>query len=431
MDRNIPNWITNLALDIFKNIRQYEAMPRFQEMVNKWAEDHEAEIANEITWNKQRASHFEKNVATNDRLQNEQAGPPEDGWQFQNYVQHTGNSHNMIQGWVPPILSTSAEPEITHLLPLTRDHELTLHEKYTILSAVYDYGRKGTEGIPPWQWPSPDEWDKPGALSNAKRGIFFEILCDAVSDLGPDDEGWLRVILEDVKKDVAEWAGGQLLYAKEQANGAVTETRLGRYVRWAKNHWLISIIIFCGLLIIAVGTVVEKFDSIVAFYNKVTYQQETDQIQTERVEDKPIVNATATVEIIISSEEQLNVRAVNRGAVLAFGKDTEALLTLSSKESMAKQMGTSEVRYSSELDMKITDKAFKQPLSFLQQVEFAQVRFDIIPPNSEVLSGTVVCIFNNNITIELSVPSQKMCDKLIKIPDVNIAEILKKHSEIK
>jgi hypothetical protein len=150
-----------------------------------------------------------------------------------------------------------------------------------------------------------------------------------------------------------------------------------------------------------------------------------------RVEDKPIVTATATVEITIRSEEQVNAHHPYQGAVLAFGKDKEALLTLSSKESHAKQMGTSEVRYSSELDMKTTDKAFKQPLSFLQQVEFAQLRFDIIPLNSVVLSGTVVCIFNNNIPIELSVPPQKMREKLIKITEVNIAEILRQHSKNK
>ena len=439
MSEHIPEWISNLALDIYSIIQQYEALPHFREMIKIWAEGHEAEIDNLKTWNHKRSLHFEKTIAADTRLKNEKAGPPKQGWQLESYVQHTEKqtesgvqrNHNLIQGWVPPELSISAEPEITRFLPLRREHELTLTEKYTVFAAVYDYGRKGTEGMPPWQWPGPDDWDKPGALSNAKRGISFEILCDTVSELGPDDEGWLRAMLDDVEADVAEWAGGQSPDLKEKTTNAVAENRTDRRIRWVKDHRLISILILFGVLVIAVGTLVEKFDSIVAFYHRVTGQQGKDQIQMERVEDKPIVTATATVEIIIRSEEQVNARQLNMGAVLAFGKGTEALLTLSSKESHAKQMGKSEVRYSSELDMKVTDKAFKQPLSLLQQVEYAKLRFDIIPPNSQVLSGTVVCIFNNNIPIELSVPSQKMREKLIAIPNIDIAEALRKHTESK
>ena len=429
MSKNIPEWITNLALDIYKIIQQYKAMPHFHEMVNKWAENREAEIDKLKTWNKQRRLHFEQTVASDPRLQDEKAGPPEQGWQFENHLQHTekktesGWQHNIIHGWVPRELSNSIKPEITLLLPLSRDHELTLTEEYTVLSAVYDYGRKGTQEIPPWQWPGPDNWESPDALSSAKRLLFFESLCDAVSRLEPGEEGWLRGILDVVEEDVSKWADMQLPQQKEKKYKAVSETRFGRYVRWAKNHCVISLIILLFVVLIGVGTAVEKFDSIVAFYHRVTGQQG----QMERLEDKPIVTATATVEIAVRSEEQVNTRHPYQGAVLAFGKGKEALLLLSSKDSTAKQMGMAEVRYSSELDMKPTDKAFKQPLSLLEQFEYAQVRFEIIPPDSEVLSGTVICIFNNNIPIELSVPSQKMLGNLITIRHIDIGEALQQH----
>ena len=93
-----------------------------------------------ITWNKERALHFEKNVTTNDRLQDEQAGPPDDGWQFQNYVQHTKNGHNMIQEWVPHELVT--RPDITRILPLSSEHELSLNEKYAVFDNRNDYMNK-------------------------------------------------------------------------------------------------------------------------------------------------------------------------------------------------------------------------------------------------------------------------------------------------
>lgn len=437
MSKNISEWITNLALDIYKVIQQYKAMPHFQEMVNKWAENREAEIDKLKTWNEQRRLHFEQTVVRDPRLQDEKAEPPEQGWQFENHLQHTEKKtesgwqrrHNIIHGWVPRELSNSIKPEITLLLPLSRDHELTLTEKYTVLAVVYDYGRKGTQEIPPWQWPGPDNWESPDALSSAKRSLFFESLCDDVSRLEPGEEGWLRGILDVVEEDVAKWADVQLPQRKEQKDRAVSETRFGRYVRVAKNNWFISLIILFIVGFIGVGTAVEKFDSIVALYHRVTGQQGKNQIQMERLEDKPIVTATATVEIAVRSEEQVNTRHPYQGAVLAFGKGKEALLLLSSKDSTAKQMGMAEVRYSSELYMKPTDKAFKQPLSLLEQFEYAQVRFDIIPPDSEVLSGTVICIFNNNIPIELSVPSQKMLGNLITIRHIDIGEALQQHTK--
>ena len=439
MSEHIPEWITNLAADTYKIIQQYKALPHFQEMVNTWAESHEAEINNLRKWREHRALHFEETIATDVRLQNEQTGPPGDGWQFQNHVQHTEKqtesglqrSHNIIQGWVPPELAT--RPELTQILPLNRDHALSLVEKYTVLAAIYDYGRKGTDKLPPWEWPDLSKQQTPQAMSDAKKCISFEALSRSLADLVPADEDWLRIMLDDVEADVAEWAGLQLPHANEQANGAVSETRTDRYIRRLKDQPFLSILYLIILGIIVVGTVAGSIYGIIILYDRIAGQQGKDQIKIEKVEDKPIVTAAATVEIIIRSEEKINKpkRYLHSEAVLAFGKGTEALLQLSSKESTAKQMGIGEVRYSSELDMKVTDKAFKQPLSLLQQVEYAQLRFDIIPPNSQVLSGTVVCIFNNNIPIELSVPSQKMYEKLIVIPNIDIAEALRKHTESK
>jgi hypothetical protein len=60
-------------------------MPRFQEMVNKWAEEHEEQIKKHEEWKEQRRSHFEQTVSQDTRLQNEEAGPPQEGWKFETY----------------------------------------------------------------------------------------------------------------------------------------------------------------------------------------------------------------------------------------------------------------------------------------------------------------------------------------------------------
>lgn len=206
----IPEWITNLALDTYKVIQQYNAMPRFQDMVQTWAKTQEEEIQKHITWGRERNQHFEKTVRDDPRLRDKQAGPPKDNWQWETYVIHPyektesglQRTDKIISAWVPPQLSISAEPEITHLLPLTPDHELSLGEKYAVVGAIYNLGSKGTPQIAPWPWPGPNEWDKPGALSNAKKSIFFEALRNRACDLAPDIEGWLRSFLDDVVNDL-------------------------------------------------------------------------------------------------------------------------------------------------------------------------------------------------------------------------------------
>ena len=269
MSKQIPEWISHLALDIYKIIDRYKAMSRFQEMLNIWVENHQTEIANEIAWGKERASHFEKNVATNDRLQDEQAGPPEDGWQFQGYVQHTDNGNNLIQGWVPPKLVT--RPDIKRILPLSDDHELSLAEKYTVFAVIYEYSRKGTEQLPLWEEPDLTKQQTPEAMSDAKKCMSFEVLRLSIADLTPEDEGWLRIMLEDVEADVAEWAGGQSPDLKEEQTAkTVSETRTDKRIRRLKDHPSLSILYLIILGIIVLGTVAGSIYGIIRLYDRIT-----------------------------------------------------------------------------------------------------------------------------------------------------------------
>lgn len=212
MNENIPEWITKLALDIYKVVQEYKAMPHFQKMVDQWAKDRESEIDEWRTWNEQRRLHFEQTVVNDYHLQDKAINPPKQGWLFEDHIQFTGEQtpsgrcdFNIIHGWVPPELSNSKRPEITQLFPLSREHELTLIEKYTVLAVIYDYGRKGTSKIPPWQWPDLNLDQSKKTLSDAKKCLFFEGLCDSVSRLNPDNEGWLRVILCEIETDIMNY----------------------------------------------------------------------------------------------------------------------------------------------------------------------------------------------------------------------------------
>jgi hypothetical protein len=290
MSENIPEWITKLALDIYKVLQQYKAMPRFHEMINKWAKNQEAEIDKLRTWNEKRRLHFEQTVTCNPCLQDEKTGPPEQGWQFENHIQHImkntesgiQRSYNIIKGWVPLELSNSKRPKITQLFPLRREYKLTLIEKYTILAAIYDYGRKGTEEVPPWKWPDFNLDVSSEALSDAKKCLFFECLCHSISELNPNVEGWLRAILDDVRKDVSNWTSVELSQLKKENQKVSSETRTDKCINKIKNHPVISIIIIIGIIIIAFGTVMEKFDSIVTFCCRVAGQQKKNQTPAEK-----------------------------------------------------------------------------------------------------------------------------------------------------
>lgn len=247
MIENIPEWITNLALNIYKVIQKYNAMPRFSEMVNTWTKSHEAESRKLNTWKKKRKSYFEQTVARDPNLQDKNKQPEQD-WQFEGYCQHLGKktesgnqySSRIIYGWVPPELSNSAKPEITQqLLPLRRGRALAIIEKYAILAAVYECGQKGAEKLSLLE--SQNDWREPNALSNTIRSISFVSLCDAASKLDQGDEGWLKAILDDIEKDVskeersAETGQGNKDTKREQEG--MIEVRKP----WYKKTWIIIV----------------------------------------------------------------------------------------------------------------------------------------------------------------------------------------------
>lgn len=210
MNNHIPEWITILALDIYRLIQKYDALASFQEKVREWAIGHEAKVNRHLEWRRQRNLHFEQAVNSDPRLQDEKSGPPNEGWEWENYPLNispqidpdTKRSIKIVKAWVPPELLRDSEPDIKHILPLSREQQLSLTEKYTLLAAIYDFGRKGTDEIPPWEWPDLNTDVSSDELADAKKCLSFESLCDAASSLRQDNEGWLRAFLDDVENDL-------------------------------------------------------------------------------------------------------------------------------------------------------------------------------------------------------------------------------------
>ena len=210
MNNDIPEWITILALDIYRLIQKYDALAYFQEKVREWALGHEAEVNRHLEWRRQRDLHFEQAVNSDPRLQDEKSGPPDEGWEWEIHPLNispqidpdTKRSIKIVKVWVPPELLGASEPDIKHILPLSREQQLSLIEKYTLLAAIYDFSRKGTDQIPPWVWPDLNTDVSSDELADMKKCLSFESLCDAASSLHQDNEGWLRAFLDDVENDL-------------------------------------------------------------------------------------------------------------------------------------------------------------------------------------------------------------------------------------
>ncbi len=280
MNEQVPSWLTNLASEIYKIIKQYDAMSRFRDMVEAWAKSHEEEIEKNNEWDEQRRLHFEQKVSNNQRLQDDQEGPPAEGWQFEHHIQiYTGTRYKRINGWVPPELSISKRPKTTRLLPLSRDHILTLEEKYTLSAAIYDSGRRGTDKIPPWEWPDLNIELSPDKLSDAKKSIFFEGLSRQILIIPQSDEAWLRTFINDVEKDLCDWRNIEPATSHNGAPTLSSETRIDRWVRKAKDHPLISVVIFVVIVIAGLGLFTDNLSKIVTFYYWVTNQHDETKVQ--------------------------------------------------------------------------------------------------------------------------------------------------------
>jgi hypothetical protein len=121
---------------------------------------------------------------------------------------------------------------------------------------------------------------------------------------------------------------------------------------------------------------------------------------------QPINVASATVELIIASDEQINTHYMDRGGYLIFAKGPERLLQVYSQDSWAKQLGEGRVFYKGIFNMDANDPSAGKPVNHLAKAEYVQIFFHKIPKGKKVLSGKAVCTINNDIRFEIDIPEQ-------------------------
>ncbi len=156
-----------------------------------------------------------------------------------------------------------------------------------------------------------------------------------------------------------------------------------------------------------------------------------ERMEAENPYGKPIATFTATVEVIVASDKQIDGYTefmAEKAGFLAFAKQSDSLLMIFSRKEWRKQIGQGQVIYNSNFSLDATDPVAGRPLYFLKDTEYIQILFCTIVPKSKVVGGRVICIINNLIRFELVIPPQETTDNMIFIRDLSQFHQLLKES---
>jgi hypothetical protein len=143
-----------------------------------------------------------------------------------------------------------------------------------------------------------------------------------------------------------------------------------------------------------------------------------ERLEKDNPLQKPISSATATIELTIKSDEQVDTHYMDSGGYIAFGKGSTALLKTGSHESWARQTGKGEVVYRSVFTMQADDVAVGRPIDFLKDADFLQVEFFQMPAASQVLSGKIIFVVNDSTRLEFLIPQQQSQAKKVFVRDL-------------
>lgn len=199
--REPPEQSVQLACAIHDVILKYSAQPRFEEMVRRWCGEYLSLVDAERDFEQRRAEHARR-VQLDPRLQDQAAGPPDEGWRREalRLPSDAGAERptpQLIGGWVPPELSSANWPEVRYPWPLP-SAELTVPGKYAVLAAVHDSLSRGRKKINRWE----ERSDAPEA------GAFANLVGRVKNDPGSDNtRADVRALLDDVEDDLREWSG--------------------------------------------------------------------------------------------------------------------------------------------------------------------------------------------------------------------------------
>ncbi len=253
----------------------------------------------------------------------------------------------------------------------------------------------------------------------------YEIICRSKDKCGAkttDVIGWLSSAVRDnsgyYPALLKALASLEVIadFEKWQEKPAETEREKGKRKKFYKTwqFWTIIAIIAAAVISPIVNHLLSDKPA-----DKKIGIPETETInETENALQKPIVAASATVEVKIKSDLDVSGIAANVKAYLVFVKEEKPLLITSSIGYTENQTGNDEVVYKAKLDMDANDSAVGNPASFLRDTDYILIKFGKMPPDSNVLGGNAICTINNSVRLKFSIPPQKIVNNRILISDL-------------
>jgi len=130
------------------------------------------------------------------------------------------------------------------------------------------------------------------------------------------------------------------------------------------------------------------------------------QVQKVTPYRQKIRTATATVQVTIMSDTDINTHFMDRGGYIALRKGRTLLLVMSSTDSWGRQTGKGEVIYRAVFNMDAEDPAVKKPLYSLKETDQIEIYYYSIPKESIILGGEAICTFNGTVRREIAISPQ-------------------------
>jgi hypothetical protein len=133
---------------------------------------------------------------------------------------------------------------------------------------------------------------------------------------------------------------------------------------------------------------------------------------------QPINAVTATVQIIVASNQKAAGRQIGPGFSLKFVIGGEEVLEGSSVEYVAIPLTDGFVRYSSEFSVDVRKSARGISVSSLQATESIKLLFYGMPDNTAIHLGLLECLINGSIPLKFRLGNQRAEGKEIPVQDI-------------
>lgn len=134
---------------------------------------------------------------------------------------------------------------------------------------------------------------------------------------------------------------------------------------------------------------------------------------------QPIHTGTATIEMVVEFDKTFNNHFMDRGAYVAFGLGSDAILIMRSIDCFAVPGGENETLWRAVVTLDASNSSNGKQINFLKEAEYIQIGFGPLAAKSRVKRGTVIVTLNSAVRLEVVIPPQEMNEDKILIHDLS------------